>query len=314
MTQVTDQHIEKEIQAKGLTAPRITPEHIQSIIVAENYFTAADGVLGAYKSNDDVHVGTQPSIHTASAHPMLIFCVLVLRNGFTVTGESACASPENFDEEIGRKIARQNAVNKIWQLEGYLLKQHLYEQSVPPEVELALKSAPGEIIIDRTPLKFCVSAPEGAENVTLHCQQMVKINGIPFFLMEDVQAYTGSKGNVALAFEEQPSVGMGDPKAEDTQYKAADFSDALLWLKEGKRVCRAGWNGKDQYVCVIHAGNAMYTKGGASAPMQDCLGLKNAQGNMQPGWVPSMGDLMATDWLVYGGVAGVDEQEPECSE
>ncbi|WP_409311444.1 RyR domain-containing protein [Pectobacterium sp. B1J-3] len=47
---------------------------------------------------------------------------------------------------------------------------------------------------------------------------MVKINGIPFFLMEDVQAYTGSKGNVALAFEERPSVGMGDTKAEDTQY------------------------------------------------------------------------------------------------
>ncbi|WP_249451677.1 Gp49 family protein, partial [Escherichia coli] len=47
---------------------------------------------------------------------------------FTVTGESACASPENFDAEIGRKIARQNAVNKIWMLEGYLLKQKLSEQ------------------------------------------------------------------------------------------------------------------------------------------------------------------------------------------
>ncbi|MGE9275220.1 Gp49 family protein [Escherichia coli] len=55
-------------------------------------------------------------------------CVPVLRNGFTVTGESACASPENFDAEIGRKIARQNAVNKIWMLEGYLLKQTLSEQ------------------------------------------------------------------------------------------------------------------------------------------------------------------------------------------
>jgi hypothetical protein len=50
---------------------------------------------------------------------------MVLRNGFTVTGESACASPENFDPEIGRKIARENAVNKIWMLEGYLLKQRL---------------------------------------------------------------------------------------------------------------------------------------------------------------------------------------------
>jgi hypothetical protein len=59
---------------------------------------------------------------------LLTFCVLVLRNGFTVTGESACASSENFDAEIGRKIARQNAVAKIWPLEGYLLKQRLHDQ------------------------------------------------------------------------------------------------------------------------------------------------------------------------------------------
>jgi hypothetical protein len=58
---------------------------------------------------------------------LLTFCVLVLRNGFTVTGESACASPENFDAEIGRKIARQNAEQKIWPLIGYHLKQQLHE-------------------------------------------------------------------------------------------------------------------------------------------------------------------------------------------
>jgi hypothetical protein len=51
--------------------------------------------------------------------------VLVLRNGFTVTGESACASPENFDAELGRKIARANAVNKVWPLMGYALRNQL---------------------------------------------------------------------------------------------------------------------------------------------------------------------------------------------
>lgn len=60
---------------------------------------------------------------------LLTFCVMVLRNGFTVTGESACDSPENFDPEIGRNIARENAVNKIWMLEGYLLKQRLSENN-----------------------------------------------------------------------------------------------------------------------------------------------------------------------------------------
>ena len=56
---------------------------------------------------------------------LLTFCVLVLRNGFTVTGESACASPENFDAEIGRKVARQNAINKVWPLMGYELRSKL---------------------------------------------------------------------------------------------------------------------------------------------------------------------------------------------
>ena len=60
-----------------------------------------------------------------AALDLLTFCVLVLRNGFTVTGESACASPENFDPEIGRNIARQNAVQKIWPLMGYELHTKL---------------------------------------------------------------------------------------------------------------------------------------------------------------------------------------------
>lgn len=59
----------------------------------------------------------------------LTVCCLTLKNGFTVTGESACVSPENFDAEIGRKISRSEARDKIWALEGYLLKQKLFENS-----------------------------------------------------------------------------------------------------------------------------------------------------------------------------------------
>lgn len=120
---MSDKDIEQEIQAKGLTAPRVTPQHIQSLIVGEYYFTAADGVQQSLHKQDDL-------TRLCGAHAeldLLTFCVLVLKNGFTVTGESACASPENFDGEIGRKIARENAVNKIWMLEGYLLKQSLSE-------------------------------------------------------------------------------------------------------------------------------------------------------------------------------------------
>lgn len=119
---MTDNQIETEIQAKGLTAPRITPTDIGANIASEFYFTATEGVLGSSE------MGTIPAGRARSLD-LLTFCVLVLRNGFTVTGESACASPENFDPEIGRKIARQNAVAKIWPLMGYELKCRLAREA-----------------------------------------------------------------------------------------------------------------------------------------------------------------------------------------
>lgn len=94
-----EQEIESEIRAKGLNAPRLNPEMIDATIVSEQYH---------------VFAGTT-----------LTVCALTLRNGYIVTGESAAASPANFDAALGRKIARENARNKIWALEGYLLRERL---------------------------------------------------------------------------------------------------------------------------------------------------------------------------------------------
>jgi hypothetical protein len=49
-------------------------------------------------------------------------CLLTLWNGFNVIGQSACVDPENFNKETGEKLARADAVSKVWGLEGYLLK------------------------------------------------------------------------------------------------------------------------------------------------------------------------------------------------
>ena len=119
--------IEQEIQAKGKTAPRITPADIEANIVDERYFTGWDGAQLAYWGDSDPDNPKPEEGAPKKGGPLslLTFCVLVLRNGFTVTGESACASPENFDAEIGRKIARQNAVQKIWPLMGYALRSEL---------------------------------------------------------------------------------------------------------------------------------------------------------------------------------------------
>ena len=125
----TDAQIEQEIQAKGLTAPRITPADIEANIVGEHYFTAADGVAGAF-TNAQVAQGrgVYPDEigRLKTELCLLTFCVLVLRNGFTVTGESACGSRENFDAEIGRRVARENAISKLWPLLGYALKDKLH--------------------------------------------------------------------------------------------------------------------------------------------------------------------------------------------
>ena len=118
-----NQTIEAEIQAKANSAPRVTPSDIEAEIASEHYFTALDGVDGYYKGGPEAQ-----ACANARELGLLTFCVLVLRNGFTVTGESACASPENFNAEIGRRIARGNAVQKIWPLMGYALRTKLAGQ------------------------------------------------------------------------------------------------------------------------------------------------------------------------------------------
>ena len=104
----------------------MTPAALQAEIVSEHYFTAFDGVAGAAYNEASPDGVLRPfSFKAQGALGLLTFCVLVLRNGFTVHGVSACASPENFDAEVGRKIARQNAVSRIWPLMGYELRSQL---------------------------------------------------------------------------------------------------------------------------------------------------------------------------------------------
>ena len=96
-----DKQIEQEIQAKGLTAPRITTARIDDVIKDVQYYVFP--------------------------RTMVTVCCITLQKGFNTIGESACASPENFDAELGEKIAFGNAKQKIWALEGYLLKEKLSE-------------------------------------------------------------------------------------------------------------------------------------------------------------------------------------------
>lgn len=99
----------------SLMGPRVTMADIEANIVDEYFFTAMEGASNSFEAYPSVHLSLE----------LLTFCVLTLRNGFMVTGESACVSPENFDAEVGRKIARDNAIEKVWPLMGYELKTKL---------------------------------------------------------------------------------------------------------------------------------------------------------------------------------------------
>lgn len=99
---VNNDEVGKELAAKGATGPRITPDMLVSLIVAEQY-------------------------HHFEGTTVMV-CALTLVNGYTVIGSAASASVDNFDEEIGKKVAKTEAINKIWPLEGYRLKQQLFEE------------------------------------------------------------------------------------------------------------------------------------------------------------------------------------------
>ncbi len=95
---------EEELKAKA-TAPRITLEDMKATQKIVDYY-----------------------IHPTTC---LTICIITLQNGFTVTGESACAYPENFNKDIGERISYENAEKKIWALLGYGLKEQQYQATRP---------------------------------------------------------------------------------------------------------------------------------------------------------------------------------------
>lgn len=98
---MSNEQIERDIESQGLTAPRVSLEHVESVIAGETYTVLPSGKV--------------------------MVCELTLVNGFTVRGEAAAVSRDNFNEAIGRKVSRERAVQQVWMVEGYMLQQRLFE-------------------------------------------------------------------------------------------------------------------------------------------------------------------------------------------
>lgn len=107
-----------------MTKPEMTNEQMDEMLSNRPHETVTNEKIEA-KIKDVDYV--QKGVHT--------ICYLTLQNGFTVTGQSACAHPDNYNEALGRKIAFDNAFREIWSLEGYLLKEKLWNEEQDKGVE-----------------------------------------------------------------------------------------------------------------------------------------------------------------------------------
>jgi hypothetical protein len=215
-----------EAALAATTAPRVTAERIQAVIVGQAF---------------------------ARLTGTLTVCVLTLVNGFTVTGESACASPENYDQDIGEHYARKDAERKIWPLEGYLLRQQLHDATMPEIENLDLTEQPVPLPTDR-------------------------------------REY--GKGELI-------------PPDRFMDRSAPDIGFAVSAMRNGARVARAGWNGKGMFAYLVPAASYPVQTGAAKAffgegsvvPYREYMALKTVDGDVAV-WVPSVSDILATDWFV----------------
>lgn len=111
-----DKEIEKEV-AEVSTAPRITREIMEAEIEIRYFVRGDDAVC--------VQDDTAVTFGAVGRLRCMTLCFVVLRSGFIVVGKSACASPENYNKEIGEKIAYEDAIRQMWEPFGFYLKQKL---------------------------------------------------------------------------------------------------------------------------------------------------------------------------------------------
>lgn len=125
-----------------MTAPKVKPADVEATIASEHYFTAGEGVIGAFVAGEfGAHGGDTVTVRRDTASPqvlkpslnLLTYCVLVLKNGHTVSGEAYCADPAKFNAETGRIEARKVAINKLWPMVVYAERERM---AAPAFIEL----------------------------------------------------------------------------------------------------------------------------------------------------------------------------------
>ena len=202
-------------------------------------------------------------------------CQLTMQNGFTVRGESSCVSAENFNKALGEKYAYAKAFDAAWAFEGYLLAELLHREARGDEN------------------RHREEQEKARRDFVLRVLMATRVDNLDdaIFRIEawrDAYQVGGSFGSAPDRLKEGRVMAL-----REVHTIVGSFGWALDRMDEGARVARAGWNGKGMWLCVIKLGNAMCN----GFDMQPCIGMKTADGKMQPGWVPSQQDMIAMDWV-----------------
>lgn len=214
------------------------------------------------------------SVEYAVFDNKLTVAVITLPNKFKVTGEASCVDAENFDKKVGEKYALEKAVDNLWELEGYLLAEHLHSRAEWLENQM------GDL-----PVK-CTAPGDPDHELT-----------------EDEVATLASNGSLCDCCE-FASGGSEHPIKEGD---FVDFGTALHLMELGERVQRAGWNGKGMFVYIVPATSYPAQRNAKGVlvgdypddmvPYSAYMALKSASGEVVP-WTISQSDALATDWCL----------------
>lgn len=236
----------------------------------------------------------------------LIVCVITLDNGYTVTGQSACADPVNFSEAIGQKIAFDNAFNALWPLFGFLLSERRHQSGLPSVNGVELDEMTNRFLAWKLPADF---APDGGvartESFSEHTSGTNVLN------------YDQAREMLRHVVSECPAATDKDMSAFTANIMAEaqqrfSFGVAIDLLREGKRVAREGWNGKGMWLSLSCDGSrsipsesfwsphnrAHAEAQGGHATVLPSITMKTATGEILMGWLASQTDMLAMDWQV----------------
>lgn len=127
--------LDKQIAAISV-APRVSEADVLAAIADTRFFTASEGVQGSYEG------GLDPAEYPSIPLGLFTICIITLKNGFVCMGHSACAAPENYNKEMGEKIALRNATSEAWGHMGYALRDKLFNEQDMISSSLVQKSDP----------------------------------------------------------------------------------------------------------------------------------------------------------------------------